>query len=177
MIETFTRLQCIELQREIEALPRAERKARAGELGAIQRRLIALRAERRAQPQPAPKPKPPKPEPLPPAAAGPEVIVLRRPARRHVRPKPCSRSYASHVNRSRSPTCVQALPKPRGDTDEPGTLDCRARTSAPCTSHRVDFPRGAWRPALGCDARHVFGPRGLVATAGGRRWHTRNGNT
>jgi len=86
MIETFTRLQCIELQREIEALPRAERKARAGELGAIQRRLIALRAERRAQPQPAPKPKPPKPEPLPPAAAGPEVIVLRRPARPPSRP-------------------------------------------------------------------------------------------
>ena len=88
MIETFSRLQCIELQQQIEALPKAERRARAAELEAIQRRLIALRAERRAQPQPAPKPrpKPPEPEPVPPAAAGVEVIVLRRPARPPSRP-------------------------------------------------------------------------------------------
>ena len=33
MIETFTRLQCIELQQQTEVLPKTERRARAGELG------------------------------------------------------------------------------------------------------------------------------------------------
>lgn len=85
MIETFTRLQCIELQQQIEVLPKTERRARAGELEEIQRRLIALRAERRAQPQPAPKPKPRAVAPVEPSTEV-EVIRLRRPSRAPSRP-------------------------------------------------------------------------------------------
>ncbi len=77
MIETFTRLQCVERQREIESMPKPERKQHAAELQSIAERLAAIRAENKANP-PVPKTNPLKPEPLPPAAAGVEVIVLRR---------------------------------------------------------------------------------------------------